>query len=660
MLFPLLSKAVVASPVVNCVSVLPNGDVTLSWTQPADPANEFVSYNIFTSNTLGGTYSPLTPINTFATTSFTIVGAGANTSPKFYYITTTSSGGTTEPATDTVRTIFLVLINPGNGIAYLQWNAIADPLHPSSSVSYSVYRAVGSGPFSPLGTTTDVKWRDTISICSAIFSYRVEILDANFCTSVSNVISGNLTDETQPIIPLIDSVSVNNTSGQTVIGLHPSSSSDATCYVIYKKAGFSNIPLDTVCGNVATLYSVLSSSPYSGSESYGIASIDSCGNISAITQNQNTLFLIHNYHLCEKEVLLGWNPYLHMQNGLKEYKIYMSVDGSPFSIVGDTTGLAFLKTGLIQNKTYRFFIRAFDSTGTITSTSNIITFFTKTQPQPSYVYVKSVSVDPDQNIVIGVQVDTSQFFRGVEVYRSLAVSGPFTLLGYVGYNGGPSYSITDANAETATTVYYYKATVIDSCFLPSITSNISKSIVLEVVSNTNRTNTLSWTDYQSYLGNVSSYNIFRSVDDVFNPSPIASVSSGTYSFVDNIEEYVPNSGRFDYYVQAVEGPGNPFLLQEFSNSNIVKTYHTDSVFIPNAFSPKGINRIWLPATQYVEKTEYKVSVFDRWGQKIWQTELDTEGWDGGNFEAGLYAYIIEYKNAFGEYKQITGTVFMIK
>ncbi|MDP2387059.1 MAG: gliding motility-associated C-terminal domain-containing protein [Bacteroidota bacterium] len=652
----------ITSPVVNCVSVLPNGDVTINWSQPADPLSEFASYNIFSSTTtnIAGPYSSIGTINTYATTSFTVSGAGANTVPKFYYITTTSSGGTTEPATDTVRTIFLVLTNPGNGVAYLQWNPIADPLHPSSSVSYSVYREYPTGTFTPLGTTTDNKWRDTINICSYFFNYRVEILDANFCTSVSNVAGGTLSDQTFPNTPTIDSVSVNNTSGQTVIGLTPSTSSDATCYVVYKKNGFSYIAIDTVCGNTPTVYPIASSSPDTGTESYGIASVDSCGNISPISVNQNTMFLIYDYHLCEKEVLLGWNPYLHMQNGLKEYKVYMSVNGSAYSIVGDTTGLAFLQTGLTQNKTYRFFIRAFDSTGTVTSTSNIITFFTKTQPQPTYVYVKSVSVNEEQNIVISVQVDTSEFFRGVEVYRALASGGPYSLLGYLGYNGGPSYSITDANAETASTVYYYKATVIDSCNLASITSNVSKSIVLTISSNTNRTNTLTWTDYQSYLGNVSSYKIFRSIDDVFEPNPIVTVSSGVHSFIDNIEEFVPNSGRFDYYVQAVEGPGNPYLLQELSNSNIVKTYHTDSVFIPNAFSPKGINRIWLPVTQYVEKTEYKVSIFDRWGQKIWQTELDTEGWDGGSFEAGLYAYVVEYKNAFGEYKHITGTVMMIK
>ncbi|HEY1038730.1 MAG TPA: gliding motility-associated C-terminal domain-containing protein [Bacteroidia bacterium] len=655
---PFFTKAVVNSPVVNCVSVLPNGDVTLNWSQPADPLSEFIRYDIFSSTTLNGTYVNVGSVNSYATTSFTHTGSNANTFPRFFYVTTVAVSGT-QPATDTVRTIFLVLSNPLNGVAYLQWNPISTPLHSSSSLSYSVYREYPTGTYTLLGTTTDIKWRDTISVCSYLINYRVEIVDGNSCTSVSNVAGALLTDETVPIVPVIDSVSIN-ASGQTIIGLSPSPSQDAVRYVVYKKAGLSYLPLDIVPGNAPTLHIPSGSTPGGASESYDIASEDSCTNISPHSNNQNTIFLLHNYHLCEKEVLLSWNPYLHMRNGLRSYKIYMSVNNGTFNIIADTNSISFLKTGLLQNKTYKFFVRAFDSTGTIHSTSNVVEFYSKTQPQPAYIYVKSVSVNEDQNIVVSVQVDTSEFFRGIEVYRSLTPGGTLKLVGYVATNGGPSYSITDTEVETATTIYYYKASVIDSCHLASITSNESRSILLNVVSNTNRTNTLSWSDYQSYLGNVSGYSIYRSVDDIFDPTPIANVSSSTYSFVDNIEEFVPNAGRFDYYVQAVEGAGNPYLLQELSNSNSVTTYHTDSIFIPNAFSPRGINRTWLPLTQYVEKTEYKVSIFNRWGQKVWQTDSDSEGWDGGAYEGGLYAYIVEYKNAFGEYKQINGTVLMIK
>lgn len=655
--------AAVSSPQVSCVQVLSNGDVTISWQQPADPLIEFSSYNIFVSNTLNGSYAPVTVINSYSTTTFTHVGAGASsTQPKFYYITTTSVGPVTQAAIDTVRTIFLVITNPLNGVAYLQWNPISDPLPASSSLTYNVYREYPTGTYTLLGTTTDVKWRDTINICSYYFNYRIEIADASGCNSISNVSGALLSDFTPPNLPGIDSVSINNTTNQTIMGLSPSSSSDATCYVVYKKQGFSFLAIDTVCGNIPTLYINTASSPNGASETYSIASIDSCGNISAIGQSQSTLFLNQAYSLCDKSVLLGWNSYINMKGGLLHYKIYMSVNGAPYVIVGNTTQTSFTQTNLVPNKTYQFFIRAFNNGETISSTSNIVSFYAGNQSQPNYVYVKSVSVLESQDILVEIKADSSKYFRGIQVYKSSTIStGLYEPLGFIPYSSiNTNYSISDNNVETAEQTYYYKAVIIDSCGLESIASNISRSILLEAKSNSNKTNTLNWIDYETYLGTVVSYNIYRSVDDVFNPAPIATVSGSLNTYVDDVIELVPNQGKFSYYVQAVEGSGNPLGVLALSNSNIVDTYHTDSIFVPSAFVPKGVNKVFLPMTQYVEKTEYKLSIYDRWGLKIWETADDSEGWDGEKKEGGLYAYLIEYKNAYGEYKKITGTVMMIK
>ena len=84
-----------------------------------------------------------------------------------------------------------------------------------------------------LGTTSDLRWRDTINICAYFLNYRIEIADASGCNSISNVSGALLSDFTPPYLPGIDSVSINNSTNQTIMGLSPSPSSDATCYVIY-------------------------------------------------------------------------------------------------------------------------------------------------------------------------------------------------------------------------------------------------------------------------------------------------------------------------------------------------------------------------------------------------------------------------------------------
>jgi hypothetical protein len=53
-------------------------------------------------------------------------------------------------------------------------------------------------------------------------------------------------------------------------------------------------------------------------------------------------------------------------------------------------------------------------------------------------------------------------------------------------------------------------------------------------------------------------------------------------------------------------------------------------------------------------------VFDRWGKKVFETDKDNEGWDGEGFDDGIYVYLINYKNARGEYVELKGTVALLR
>jgi gliding motility-associated-like protein len=123
---------------------------------------------------------------------------------------------------------------------------------------------------------------------------------------------------------------------------------------------------------------------------------------------------------------------------------------------------------------------------------------------------------------------------------------------------------------------------------------------------------------------------------------------------------VSDQGKFSYYVEAVEGIGNIYGFKDVAKSNPADAYVEVSVFVPNAFAPKGINNVWLPIAQYVEKTDYKVMVFNRWGTKIFETTNDTEGWTGDAATDEVYVYLIEYKNARGEFIQLKGHLNIIR
>ena len=54
------------------------------------------------------------------------------------------------------------------------------------------------------------------------------------------------------------------------------------------------------------------------------------------------------------------------------------------------------------------------------------------------------------------------------------------------------------------------------------------------------------------------------------------------------------------------------------------------VYVPNAFSPNGDDRneIFVPVVAGVDPLDYEFLVFNRWGQLIFQSEHEGQGWDG--------------------------------
>ena len=117
---------------------------------------------------------------------------------------------------------------------------------------------------------------------------------------------------------------------------------------------------------------------------------------------------------------------------------------------------------------------------------------------------------------------------------------------------------------------------------------------------------------------------------------------------------------FIYYVEAVEGAGNPYGFSEKSWSNYDTVYIDANLYIPNSFVVHGVTKIFLPVGAFIDNADYKLSIFNRWGEKIYETADPNKGWDGGGHEEGVYAYTVQYKTSVGEYRQRNGTVNLIR
>jgi gliding motility-associated-like protein len=87
------------------------------------------------------------------------------------------------------------------------------------------------------------------------------------------------------------------------------------------------------------------------------------------------------------------------------------------------------------------------------------------------------------------------------------------------------------------------------------------------------------------------------------------------------------------------------------------------LLIPNIFSPNGDgqNDAFRFQINPNDLTSFNAQIFDRWGKKVVELNAVTDTWDGGNYPAGTYYWVIEATKKDGtEFKPGTGFFKMIK
>jgi len=88
------------------------------------------------------------------------------------------------------------------------------------------------------------------------------------------------------------------------------------------------------------------------------------------------------------------------------------------------------------------------------------------------------------------------------------------------------------------------------------------------------------------------------------------------------------------------------------------------LYVPNSFTPNGdgLNDIFLPKGGGT--IEYHLEIFNRWGQRIFESKDFNAGWDGTfnghECKVETYAWKITSKDAGGKFRSITGNVNLIR
>lgn len=683
----------IAAQDYQCVQTDPaTGAITISWDQ-----GNLVTVDHY--ELLWGAVPDVYPDSIYILPSgspmnYTLPGANGNST--IYYILIRAFDLTGGSWYNIASNIFLTVTPIDAGIARLDWNpsgintpgyyyiqreensswrTIDSVYHPFSGAVYSYIDTVSS----PFCDTTMIK-------------YRTLFLDSlNTCTCISNVDSGQFYDSYPPSNPSLDTVSIYyDPSGFFVcpiIGWAKSPQRDVAGYIIYRLTNGVFDSIATVPSDSSTFVD-LSVGALQGCldpQTYALVAIDSCGNTSYGTYMEAphtlTLQVMNDIDPCDKKVSLQWNEYDFMPGGLAGYEVYRGINS-----VMNFTLIASLPPGdtvytdaydFVDGSSYTYFVKAISNNG-ISSSSSCRQIKTYHGPLlPDMLYLEYATVVNDAYVNLKYHYEPQNTIRKVLLERSEIPFGTnWTLAGnYVTIDslvappGGylpVEWEFNDTSAMVHYNSYQYRLMIVDTACTQAIDTsvNTARSILLMAYIVDDTHNQISWNSYDNWFGGVDHYEVFRNIDGTDDPlNPIATLSADTV-YVDDITGISPTS-TICYRVEAVEGPGNTVVSGVRSVSNWACVIRDPLFYMPNAFKPNSTNNnTFKPVATFVEPSSFKMQIYSRWGQLVFETGNMLYGWDGTINKlpapAGVYAWVVTYKSLLGKEYSRRGFVTLVR
>ncbi|MFT5823187.1 MAG: gliding motility-associated-like protein, partial [Crocinitomix sp.] len=192
--------------------------------------------------------------------------------------------------------------------------------------------------------------------------------------------------------------------------------------------------------------------------------------------------------------------------------------------------------------------------------------------------------------------------------------------------------------------------------------------------------TISVTDYVTVTASpIASFDCTPDVIDIFDPTiELTNNSENAYAFTWNFGDSSPFSNTSDPTHTYPEVPGSyTITLEAFSQnglcSDIIQKIVTVNdviiYYIPNTFTPDGdtFNETFSPVFRSgYDPYDFHLIIFNRWGEKVFETFDAFYGWDGtygdlGLVESGVYIWALDFKETMTDKRhKAHGHVTVIK
>lgn len=496
-------------------------------------------------------------------------------------------------------------------------------------------------------------------------TWEVFLVTSNTCNGKDSLESNHLfIDDKAPSQFEPDSVSIDFGSQQMVAGWTKPADPDILGYSLFKFQGGGNLLIkDTISNNYKFPLAIFD--PKNTDNLFAIAAYDSCLNGGLISNYHSPIELTLQKDVkfyCKKSTIITWVIYKGWLVG--KYQIWRCEKATMIwtllgvvnsDLVNNPKSYSFKDSTYSINTNYYYLVRGYKQGTSISSSSNAVTegYFHTVGVGP-VSQISGVSVLTPTKIQIDIKWQSDDNNSVIKLQR-------FNNTSWQTINSSSAtgnFSSNDNGVNSSLSSYYYRAIRQNNCGYIDDSSCISKTILL-----TEYQRIMKWNGYVGWGCKGVNSNFQYAIE--IKQGSTWNVIHSSYDSTFQIPADIYNIQTFRIMIRSSNGVF-PYDYELYSNEIVVAlgrdTSKTDTLLIPSAFSPGGVNKYFKISNPAISPGESFINIYNRWGEKIFTGDA-LIGWDGHLSDgdtaiAGTYVYTLE-ANYLNKHISKSGTLILL-
>lgn len=386
----------------------------------------------------------------------------------------------------------------------------------------------------------------------------------------------------------------------------------------------------------------------------------------SLSAQDATFVLQSTLDSCDRTITLNWDLANDWENEVEAYEIWVNknedVQERIAVIMGNQKDYVF--QNVENGGTYEFFVNAIEqNTGAKTTSNTSQITAAMVVNSVGDLLVKNITFTDEGAVELLWEWNSNADLASAKIFRS-SDNRSFENVGNPDVTNPlpnpANFSVTPIHAKEGKT--FYRVSTVDQCDSSRL-SNYVSTIFLEGTALPTNENQLTWTPYDSRIGTVNGYSIYKLVEE--EPQFLGRINGANTTFADPI--ITPADAGACYYVEADFSVtfASSGIETHISRSNTICLSQMATIVMPNAFAPNGQNRNLKPTILFRETVaNYQFAIYNRYGGKIFETTDLNRGWngqrDGKDIPTGTYTYLVRIVQINGEQVEKAGGLILLR